>query len=125
MELAFLVYLISFIGNFKTLLLAIAAISSVVCLVSVLIWMITWGENLGTSGMFKRSAKISVIILMIACLVNVFVPTEKTSYLMVAAYATQKVSEKPETKEVADKVLKIINGKLDGYIKELENDKQK
>lgn len=43
-------------------------------------------------------------------------PTEKTMYMMAAAYGSQKLVQS----EAAGKVVKIINGKLDEYLEEME-----
>lgn len=52
-------------------------------------------------------------ITIIACTIAVITPTPKTAYMMVGAYATQKVAESPEAKEVGTKLLMLINQKLD------------
>lgn len=55
-------------------------------------------------------------VVMVFSFINVLLPTEKTAYTMVAAYATQKVYESPETAKIQAKVLTIINQKLDTFI---------
>lgn len=59
-------------------------------------------------------------VCIISAFLNVLLPTEKTAYTMVAAYATQKVYESPETAKIQAKVLTIINQKLDTFIEKAE-----
>jgi len=61
--------------------------------------------------------KTLITVLLSSILLVVVVPSEKTMYTMAGAYATQKIAEAPETKEIANKVLKIINEKLDSVSK--------
>jgi hypothetical protein len=49
---------------------------------------------------------------------NVLLPSEKTAYTMVAAYAAQKVAENDKVQQMSGKVLTIIEQKLDGYIED-------
>jgi len=53
---------------------------------------------------------------LIASFVMIFVPTEKTAYTMVGAYAAQKVAENEKVQQMSGKVLTIIEQKLDSYI---------
>lgn len=43
-------------------------------------------------------------------------PTEKTMYMMAAAYGSQQLVQS----EAAEKVVKIVNGKLDQYLEEVD-----
>lgn len=66
---------------------------------------VTWIKRLVVSGFI-----ISFLII--------FIPTEKTAYTMVGAYAAQKVVENDKVQSMSGKVLTIIEQKLDGYIDE-------
>lgn len=48
----------------------------------------------------------------------IFLPTEKTAYTMVGAYAAQQVAENQKVQQMSGKVLQIIEQRLDGYIQE-------
>lgn len=48
----------------------------------------------------------------------ILLPSEKTAYTMVGAYAAQKVAENDKVQQMSGKVLTIIEQKLDGYIDE-------
>lgn len=68
-------------------------------------WAMKWAKRWATAG------AIGVLILVI-------VPTEKTAYTMVGAYAAQKIAENEKVQDTGQKVLTIINQKLDSYIQE-------
>ena len=48
----------------------------------------------------------------------IIIPSQKTAYMMVGAYATQRVAENPKVQDMSGKVLTIIEQKLDGYIED-------
>ena len=48
----------------------------------------------------------------------IFLPTEKTAYTMVGAYAAQKVAENDKVQAMSGKVLTIIEQKLDNDIED-------
>ena len=64
---------------------------------------------------FKWLRGIGTVMVILGFIVAV-IPTEKTLYMMAAGYGTQRVVQS----ETADKVLKIVNGKLDEYLLEIE-----
>lgn len=55
---------------------------------------------------------------IICAFLLIFVPTEKTAYTMVGAYAAQKVAENEKVQAMSGKVLTIIEQKLDSYIED-------
>jgi hypothetical protein len=128
MELALLVYVISLLqsvdGFFKLCIFALVLVS--VCL----------GIYLGDSGdkmyysdseNIKRAARATsatkwvwrnLWIAIASAWVVILLPSEKTAYTMVGAYAAQKIAQDPKTEQMGSKVLIIINQKLDEYIDE-------
>lgn len=58
---------------------------------------------------------VITVITVLSLFIMVLLPSEKTAYTMVAAYAAQKVAEQPETKDMANDVLTIINSKVKKY----------
>lgn len=66
----------------------------------------------------KKFCKNCMIAIVVISSAVVFIPNEKTAYVMVGAYATQKIAQSPETKVISEKVLKVIENKLDEYITE-------
>lgn len=49
----------------------------------------------------------------------VFVPTERTAYTMVGAYAAQKIATDPTVARLNSKVIELIERKIDEYGTEL------
>ena len=68
--------------------------------------------------MCEKWIKRGIAGMFISGLVLVFIPTEKTAYTMVGAYAAQKVAENEKVQQMSSKVLTIIEQKLDGYIED-------
>jgi hypothetical protein len=62
--------------------------------------------------------KTALKVLIPCLLVITFLPAPKTAYMMVGAYAAQKVAENGKVQETGGKVLELINQKLDSYIEE-------
>jgi len=61
---------------------------------------------------------IALKVLIPCLIVMTLLPAPKTAYMMVGAYAAQKVAENGKVQETGGKVLELINQKLDGYIDE-------
>ena len=57
-------------------------------------------------------------VLIPAVFILIILPTQKTAYMMVGAYAAQKVVENKSVQDTGGKVLTLINQKLDHYIDE-------
>ncbi len=55
---------------------------------------------------------------LISAWLLILIPTEKTAYTMVGAYAAQRVAENDKVQAMSGKVLTIIEQKLDGYIED-------
>ena len=135
MDLALLVYGISVLGKlgimFGVAITFGVCIFGVATLVRVFHTKETWDSKHDDEiKQGRREASVTVMkytgtIVGIAILLNVLLPSEKTAYTMVAAYAAQKVSENDKVQQMSGKVLTIIEQKLDGYIedgiKEAEN----
>jgi nitrate reductase gamma subunit len=69
--------------------------------------------------------KYSLVATIIAGFANILLPSERTAYMMVGAYATQKVSENEKVQETGKKVLTLIEQKLDSYIESSIKDVEK
>lgn len=144
MELAFLVYAISLLTGLATITILVAIVCALAAAVLFLNSQFSQDEytsNLEASDVatyeetknryknkadrikakmdrfyanFKRFSAVAIVALVIA----VLLPSEKTAWIMVGAYATQKVVTSPGMQETGDKVVKIINNKLDEYLVE-------
>lgn len=111
MELALLVWIISMLNGFTGL--AIVGVTAFIGL-SVIIG-ITFCE---VGDKYYKNLKWSVPGAVICALIAIAIPSEKTAYTMVGAYAAQKVAEDPKVRDMSGKVLTLIEQKLDNYIDE-------
>lgn len=135
MDLALLVYAISTLGslhNVLGVLLFISTLASVgfgIAVVSTVIDPAEYSWNLDREGNLKpivaqarkntvRWAKWSVAVALTTSSLLVMLPSERTAYLMVGAYATQKIAEDPKVQETGNKVLQVINQKLDEVLEQ-------
>ena len=124
MELAFLVWVISTLGNISGFAAVLACIAGAISLILVINRSLhndyaLYGQAPTTKpgwGWASIWAAVSVVIFMFVAII----PSQKTAYIMVAAYATQQVAEDPKVQELGAKTLKLIENKLDEYIKESE-----
>ena len=116
MELALLVYLISLLPSIgaAAIFIPIVGGAALICL---------WGAVL-IGDLFKSRLWPTIFTLIWAfwVFVAMFIPSEKTAYLMVGAYATQKIAEAPKTQEPGAEVLKIIELKIKHYSEESQKE---
>ena len=121
MELSLLVYLISVLGNLIPALGFLTAFGLLISAFSAISFMIARSEYVKetTVNLIKKVFAISMTVGCVAGFLNIIIPNEKTAYIMLGAYATQKVAEDPRTQEIGSKVLKAINVKLDSYVEEI------
>lgn len=111
MELALLVWIISILGPVTHLLGWIAAL--LVVIFAVMLAALAEGASLKAYWYWIIGTTIIVLITTATLL-----PSERTAYLMVGAYAAQRVAEDPKVQQISGKVLKAIELKIDGYIEE-------
>ena len=118
MELVWLVYDISLLLSLKFVSFLIAVFGGIA---AVILWLTAVIDGTKVHRGFLWFITILPVFSVISM---VLLPSEKTAYTMVAAYATQKVVERPEAQEAAKDVLTIINSKVKQYalesVKELE-----
>lgn len=113
MELALFVYLAGVIGNIQGFIVAVAII-----LAMALLFMII---HLHIEDELVQLKKIYIVIPLVLGLLASTIPSEKTMYLMLAGYTTQKVVQS----ETGDKVVKVINAKLDEYLEDMTKKESK
>jgi hypothetical protein len=114
MELAFLVWVIS---TLKGLSVVLGLLSGIFIVVSFC-WIMT-GMDYGATVRWKLVTGLFSLGVFFG-LLNVMIPSQKTAYIMVGAYATQQIAEDPKVQQLGAKTLKLIESKLDEYIDEAE-----
>jgi hypothetical protein len=129
MDLALLVYGISVLGTIAPLLATIISFGGICLIILLMIRHIglsydSWDSERTRKDKAERCVGVDRWIrilgntLVVTTILMIFIPNEKTAYVMVGAYATQKVAENEKVQETGKKVLTLIEQKLDSYIDE-------
>lgn len=105
MELVWLVYAIGLLGNITIFMVILA-----VCCGAFALFLLIDGE--------VHKAKPWLIVTVSLTFVLTILPSEKTAYTMVAAYAAQRLAQNSEVQKLSGKVLTIIEHQMDKYIAE-------
>ena len=126
MELALLVYFASVVGSISTLL----CISSFILfwISTAFIVALTVGEfgirksyedtdedfnrKLEIKSILTKSVKWTIPLTIIFALLSALLPTERTVYLMTAAYATQTIAKNDRVQKIGSDVLEVVEKKL-------------
>lgn len=105
MELVWLVYGIGLLGNIILLVIIISIICGAVALFHLMDQEVA-------------EARPWVIAAVSLSFFLAILPSEKTAYTMVGAYAAQRLAQNSEVQEISGKVLTIIEQQMDKYIAE-------
>ena len=139
MELALLVYFASVVGSISTLL---GMSSAVLFAVSTAFIVTLLFGNLGVNqysydtdqeldnelkikNILVKSVKLTIPFTVIFALLSVLLPTERTVYLMTAAYATQTIAQNDRVQKIGSDVLEVVEKKLSEMKGESSNDNSK
>ena len=121
MDLALLVYGISLLHGIGTFFLTIILASGAVMLANGIYWIdvSSYREDYEKKVAGIKKRVWTAFWVGVACAwALIFLPSEKTAYTMVGAYAAQKVAENDKVQQMSGKVLTIIEQKLDGFIED-------
>lgn len=116
MDLALLVYGISLLHGIAAFFIGLTMLACF-SVIANFIYLSECYDGNKTDRTWKRIWK-SFWVGVFAFWVLILIPTEKTAYTMVGAYAAQKVAENDKVQQMSGKVLTIIEQKLDGYIED-------
>lgn len=139
MELALLVYFASIVDSVSTLL----GLSSFVlfCISTAFVITLLAG-NLGVNkygydtdqelenemkikSILTKNIKWTIPFAVIFALISVLLPTERTVYLMTAAYATQTIAQNDRVQKIGGDVLEVVEKKLSEMKGDSNNDNSK
>ena len=126
MELALLVYFASVVGTFSGLLGLLSFLLFSVSIAFVITLLIgdlgikkRYGETeeelnnqLKIKSILTKSIKWAIPLTIIFALLSVLLPTERTVYLMTAAYATQTIAQNDRVQKIGSDVLEVVEKKL-------------
>ena len=139
MELALLVYFASVVGTFSALLgifsfilLVISVAFAITLLIGDLGIKKRYGETeeelnnqLKIKSTLTKSIKWTIPLTIVFALLSVLLPTERTVYLMTAAYATQTIAQNDRVQKIGSDVLEVVEKKLNEMKGETGNDNSK
>ena len=139
MELALLVYFASVVGTFSGLLGLLSFLLFSVSIAFVITLLIgdlgikkRYGETdeelnnqLKIKSILTKSVKWTIPLTIIFALLSVLLPTERTVYLMTAAYATQTIAQNDRVQKIGSDVLEVVEKKLSEMKGESSNDNSK
>jgi ABC-type Fe3+-siderophore transport system permease subunit len=126
MDLVWLVYLISLLDNIVPLAGVILSITGT----ALIIGLIYLSEHTPSrydnnaerewkaikhAGAKKLVKKLWITVI-ISAVVLVIVPSKKTAYIMIGAYAAQQLAQNDDVKTIGGKVYSIITNELDFYL---------
>jgi hypothetical protein len=132
MTLAFIIYLIQFLDSIKIVSVIASVAFAFVAFVYFAGWvdvsptatiqksaksdgsgeLITYNKASRYLGIIKRFVSFSIVAIAVALLI----PSQRTAYLMAGGYVTQTIAESPAAAAIGNKVLNLINVKLDSMI---------
>ena len=126
MELALLVWFASVVGSVSTLLGLSAFVLFCVSAVFIIVLLTCdlgvkkyssdteddLNHQLKIKSMLTKSIKWTIPFAVIFALVSVLLPTERTVYLMTAAYATQTIAQNDRVQKIGSDVLGVVEKKL-------------
>lgn len=131
MELAFIIYMIGIlpsVGGFLTFasvaLFTIFALMTINSLINADVYGINsekGKQSKVTIGTLGKKLWIPISLALVATLV----PSEKTMYTMVAAYAGQKIAETPQAAQIANDGVDVLKELLAKAKRELAEEKPK
>lgn len=118
MDLAILVYVISVLSDLKTVLALLMGAAGILLVLSIVVYVYSPPSDEKEEAKALKRVKMFAASIVMFMFVQILIPTEKTAYTMVGAYAAQQVAENPRVQQMSEKVLKIIEAKLDIYVEE-------
>lgn len=139
MELALLVWFASVVGSVSTLLglsafvlFSVSTAFVVTLLIGDLGIKSRYGETedelnnqLKIKSTLTKCIKWTIPFAIIFALLSVLLPTERTVYLMTAAYATQTIAQNDRVQKIGTDVLEVVEKKLSEMKGESSNDNSK
>lgn len=118
MDLALLVYAISLLSGISKFFIFLCALGTLTVVGNAIHYT---DYCVGDTEPAKRSISRmwkGFWVAIFSMWLLIFLPSEKTAYTMVGAYAAQRVAENDKVQAMSGKVLTIIEQKLDGIIDE-------
>ncbi|MBP9706794.1 MAG: hypothetical protein KBD78_04070 [Oligoflexales bacterium] len=124
--MAWIIYLFGVLDNLQYVLIPIFVLSAIVILICALYSTSSIPFELGLDESerkaISKTRSLFTKVLCAALLLAIFVPDSKT---VAAMYLIPKISENKQLNQIPDKVLNILNKKLDDWVTELQTQEKK
>lgn len=120
MLLVLLIYFAEVVDNLNYIIDSIFIVSIIIFAICTIIKIVDSVNKKQTSIAYKKIFKISLIILTVAGLLHIILPSSKSIYLMVGVYTGKVTINNPKMSYKLNEIDKIIDKKLDKVIKEYD-----
>ena len=121
--MAWIIYLFGVLDNLQYVLIPIFVLSAIVILICALYsTSFELGLDESERKAISKTRSLFTKVLCAALLLAIFVPDSKT---VAAMYLIPKISENKQLNQIPDKVLNILNKKLDDWVTELQTQEKK
>ena len=111
MSLMWLVYFAEIVENLSVFLISTGLVGLFICLIVLIIHNVEFHKSEDTKKVNKISM-FAVPFLLFLLLIAALLPSEKTIYLMAAAYGTEQVIKNERVQTIGNDVLDVIEIKL-------------
>ncbi len=119
MSAALIIYLADIAQGVGIFLFFIMIVSLLATVIALAFWKETYGEtDKEDHEKSKWFLRRSFAVFLLASMLGIMIPSKSTIYLIAGAKISQDIITAPETKEIGNKLLKVINSKLDEQLKE-------
>ena len=114
MSLTTTLYVIELLCNIGGVLVPIfvVSISTLLLLVAAYVF-IDPNDRIQEDGRISKLIKLNVLILSLCSIILILIPSRQSMQLMVASSVVSDLSKDPKIQQVSDKILDVINKKLD------------
>jgi hypothetical protein len=119
MTVPLIIYLVEVLDKISCALTFVFIVSLIVFALTGINWafnadMSKFGDSyVEKAASAKKLFKTIAIVMCITAVFDIIIPSKKTIYLMIGGYAAESIYESPEAKAFGNKVLNIVNNKLD------------
>lgn len=129
MTVPLIIYLVEVLDKISFALTFIFILSFVGAVIAFSVWsfnadMSKYGDDYeAKASSAKKILKSIVIVICVTATLNIIIPSKQTVYLMIGGYVAESIYESPEAKAFGNKVLNIVNNKLDELEKSTKESK--
>ena len=116
MELMLVVYLAGVVEGLSAFFASVSGWAAIMALISIAAMVLVWLNGKEISKKLKTTFTVLCVFSVLSGAAKAVTPSEKTVYMMLGAYSVQTALQS----ETASKVMRIVNNKLEEYLKEVE-----